>query len=112
MRHLVDALGHLHHSAGLNVCDGGEHAATVWIQNRTVYLTTFGGCQRADQVTRVSMSAQNLTFTDCFLCVPCVFHQSSKLGKLSTHALLVYQQVGAVLQSMLMRSCLVPAGGP
>ena len=52
--------GPLHCFAGLNMCNGGEHAAAVWIQNRIVYLATPGGRQRADKATRVSLHAQIL----------------------------------------------------
>ena len=71
--------------------NGGEHAAAMWIQNRIVYFTTPGRCQRADTATRVSVHAQNLTLGGA----SCLFSQTINAGsqKLSMNVFLMIQLI-------------------
>lgn len=72
----TSSLGTYAFSAGLNMRNGREHAAAVWLQNRIVYLATPGGCQRANKAARVSLHAEKLAFA----AASCLSIQTSNAG--------------------------------
>ena len=43
-------------STGVDMRHGGKYAAAMWLQDRTIYLTSSGGCQGADTLARVRLT--------------------------------------------------------